>query len=199
MPVCVSLSAWSLPFAPLYYGLWPIFKKRIHFCLIPGQQIWQQINLRQVCFHAKGKRPGEFQYLGEGKLLGAMKLVHREGTVRCVANTAYDSRWGCYHYPTLVKFPLNVVVTDNHNNIIFPAEKYFKNTGLWYNLPFTDALHSDALVFTNYNHPVYLARGARVRIWYGEDLKNWYNGDNGGRVCVDVYGHLQWLEKCRRW
>ena len=86
---------------------------------------------------------------------------------------------------------MNVVVTDGSNNIIFPNEKYIKNGGLWYYLPFTDALHSDELVFTNYENPVYLSKGAEVKIWFGEDLKNWHNSDNSGRVCVDVYAHLQ--------
>lgn len=120
-----------------------------------------------------------------------MKLVYRSGTVRCARNTAFDSRWGCYHHPSNIKHPLNVVVTDGNDNIIFPDEKYITNAGLWYFLPFTDAKHSDELVFTDYKNPVYLAKGAGVKIWFGEDLKNWYSADNGGRVCVDVYGHLQ--------
>lgn len=163
----------------------------IYFSSNPGQQIWQQINLGQVCFQAQGKRPGTFYYLGDGKLLAAMKLVWRSGTVRCVGNTAFNSHWGCYHHPSYIKHPLNVVITDGNDNIIFPDEKYIKNDGLWYYLPFTDALHSDEIVFTNYENPVYLSKGAEVKIWFGEDLKNWNNSDNSGRVCVDVYAHLQ--------
>ena len=153
--------------------------------------MWQKMNrLSQVCFHAKGKRPGEFQYLGEEKLLGAMKLVFREGYVRCASNPAYNSRWGCDRHPRHIKFLLNVVVTDDKNNIIFPAKKYLKNPGLWYYLPFTDPFHSNALVVTDYDNPVYLPSRAYVKIWYGEDLKSFSSADNGGRVCVDVYGHF---------
>ena len=29
-----------------------------------------------------------------------------------------------------------------------------------------------------------------LRIWFGEDLKNWSDWDNQERVCVDVYGYV---------
>ena len=83
------------------------------------------------------------------------------------------------------------MVTDRQNNVIFPSEKYIKNAGLWYYLPFTDAAHSNEIVFTDYANPVFLSDGAEMRIWYGEDLRDWKNRDNGGRVCVDVFAHLQ--------
>ena len=156
-----------------------------------GQQIWQQINLSPVCFFASGQKPGDFQYVGDGRLVAAIKLVYRSGLVRCERNTAYNSRWGCYHHNGYVKNPLNVVITDRQDNILFPQEKFIKNAGLWYYLPFTDALHSNELVFTNYESPFYLPKNSIMKIWYGEDLRNWRNHDNGGRVCVDVYGHLQ--------
>ena len=123
--------------------------------------------------------------------MAAIKLVYREGTVRCISSTAFNSRWGCYHYRAFLKHPLNVVITDGSNNVIFPDKKYIKNPGLWYYLPFTDSLHSDEIVFTNYANPVYISRGAVMKIWYGEDLRKWHQGNNGGRVCVDVYAHLQ--------
>lgn len=124
--------------------------------------------------------------------MAAIKLVYREGTVRCTSSTAFNSRWGCYHHPSFLNHPFNVVVTDRSNNVIFPDEKYIKNAaGLWYYLPFTDPLHSDEIVFNNYANPVYLSRGAVIKIWYGEDLQNWNQENNGGRICVDVYAHLQ--------
>ena len=29
-----------------------------------------------------------------------------------------------------------------------------------------------------------------LRVWFGEDLKNWAESDNQGRVCVDVFGYV---------
>ena len=119
-----------------------------------------------------------------------MKLVYIQGSVRCAQNPKYGSRWGCYHHPDNKKHPLNVVVTDDDDNVVYPPEKYVMNTGLWYYLPFTDARSSNQLVFTNYAHPFYLDKYATIKIWYGEDLMNFRNRDNRGRVCVHVWAHL---------
>lgn len=122
--------------------------------------------------------------------MAAMKLVRRRGYVRCEANTAYNSHWGCYHHNSFMNHPLNVIITDQNDNIVFPEEKYIKNDGLWYYLPFTDSKSSE-LVFANYDKPFYVKRGSMIRIWYGEDLRDWKTSGNGGEVCVDVFAHLQ--------
>lgn len=131
-----------------------------------------------------------FHYMGEGKLVGAMKLVYVQGSVRCALNPQYDSRWGCYHHPKTIKHPLNVVVTDDDDKVVYPPEKYVMNTGLWYYLPFTDARSSNQLVFTDYAQPFYLDKYAIIKIWYGEDLMDFRNDNNRGRVCVHVWAHL---------
>lgn len=163
--------------------------------LIPDNLIWQLISRGEVCFHANGRRPGTFEYRDDqaptGRLLTALKLVFRRGNFTCDDNVAYKSRWGCYNHPRYVKHPLNVIITDEHDNIIYPDEKYIRNGGLWYFLPFVDALHSDELVFTSFANPFYLSQGDTLKIWYGEDLRNWEAADNGGRVCVDVFAYLR--------
>lgn len=89
--------------------------------------------------------------------------------------------------------PLNVVITDQRRERIFPLDKNLaKNghkAGLWYSLPFADDKHSDALVFSNYMDPFYFPQYGQLSIWYGEDLKNYHEKDNVGKVCVDVYVH----------
>jgi hypothetical protein len=86
-----------------------------------------------------------------------------------------------------------VIITDKYNNIVYPLQKYFTRSGysagLWYYLPFVDSLHSKELVFTNYLDPFYLPKFSTLKIWFGEDLRNWSESDNIGRVCVDVYIH----------
>ena len=159
--------------------------------LVPAQSsMWSKMNLHPVCFYANGKRPGELVWVGESKLVAAIKLEHIQGTVSCTRNAEYNSKWGCYHYPSVEKNPLNVIITDMSNNIIFPLQKYIRNQGLWYYLPATDALYSKELVFTNYMDPFYLRTNSRLRIWYGEDLRDWHSGDNRGRVCVNMYAHM---------
>lgn len=96
-------------------------------------------------------------------------------------------------FSAIARAPLNVIITDYSNKKIYPLDKYvtrgFGGPGLWYFLPFADAKHSDALVFTNYRDPFYLPKNGHLKVWYGEDLRNFYEGDNIGRVCVDVYVH----------
>ncbi|XP_031560790.1 uncharacterized protein LOC116296830 [Actinia tenebrosa] len=148
---------------------------------------WTKMSLMPVCFEGRNNRYGHFVNMGESKLVAAIKLVYKSGKIRCVSNVAYDSRWGCHHYSSFVNYPLNVVITDQEDNVIYPASKYFKTSNLWYYLPGTDDLLSDELVFVNYGTPFYLEQYRQLRVWYGEDLKNSAEGDNQGRVCVDVY------------
>lgn len=57
-------------------------------------------------------------------------------------------------------------------------------------MPMVDDKHSDELVFSDFNEPFYLGQYDEMRLWYGEDLKNWSETDNQGRVCVDVYARF---------
>ena len=62
-----------------------------------------------------------------------------------------------------------------------------RNGGLWYWYPFVTDSNSKDIVFTDFARPFYLPQYEQLRIWYGEDLKNWHETDNQGRVCVNVY------------
>ncbi|PFX24806.1 uncharacterized protein LOC111331130 [Stylophora pistillata] len=147
---------------------------------------WAQLNLRHVCFECNGDRHGTiYNFLREPRLVAAMKLVYRSGEIRCTPNKAYNSRWGCHSGS---KTPLNAIVTDQRNNVIYPRKEYLKDqSSLWYAMPVVDESYSDELVFTNFGVPFYLEKHRELRIWCGEDLKNKNDGDNQGRVCVDVY------------
>ena len=102
-----------------------------------------------------------------------------------------SSRWGCHGYGSFKAYPLNVVITDKQNNLIFPLPQFIKNSaGLWYDMPVVDDKHSDELVFSNFDYPLYLQSHMQLRVWFGEDMKNWAEGDNQGRVCVDVFGYV---------
>ncbi|XP_032240166.1 uncharacterized protein LOC116619457 [Nematostella vectensis] len=172
-----------------------IFVLVLALCAAPslaqmGRKIdgWTQLTTIPVCFEGRNDRFGQLIYLGDSKLVAGIKLVYRSGVIRCVSNTAHDSHWGCHHYSSFYKYPLNVVITDKKNNIIYPLAKYIKRTAdLWYHMPGVDDLISKELVFTNVAKPFYLERYRELRIWYGEDLRNNAESDNQGRVCVDVF------------
>ncbi|XP_068757776.1 uncharacterized protein [Montipora capricornis] len=163
------------------------------FVQIRSEATWSKINYgRSVCFETRNGRPGYVVYRGaQGILLGAMKLKYTGGHVRCVSQVAYNSRWGCHDQSTFKNYPLNVVIADKHNNVIFPLKRFIKHSaGMWYNMSMVDEKHTDELVFSNFEYPLYVERHMELRIWYGEDLKNWFEKDNQGRVCVDVYGYI---------
>jgi hypothetical protein len=85
---------------------------------------WKQLNVHDVCFEARGDRYGSFMNYIHAGLVGALKLEYVSGHVRCVSNTAYNSRWGCGHYGSYINHPLNVVITDKHNHVIYPKKEF---------------------------------------------------------------------------
>ena len=134
---------------------------------------------RKVLGYFEKRALGYWVYRGsQGMLLGALKLAYRSGHVWCVSNVAHDSLRGCHGYSSLRSYPLNVVITDKYNNVIFPLNQslnhFIKHSaGLWYNMPAVDENHTDELVFSNFEYPLYLSPFMELRIWFGEDLKNW--------------------------
>ena len=124
------------------------------------------------------------------RYVGALRLVSRSGEVKCVSDVAY-SCWDCHGYSSLKACPSNVIITDRHDNRIFPLQQFIKHgSGLWYTMPVVDDKHSDELVFSNFDYPLYLHPYMELRVWFGEDLKNRSEGDNQGRVCVDVFAYV---------
>ena len=124
-------------------------------------------------------------------LVGALRLVYKRGEVRYVSDVAYNSRWGCHGYNSFKAYPLNVIITDRQDNVIFPLQQFIKHgSGLWYTMPVVDDKHSDELVFSNFDYPLYLHPYMELRVWFGEDLKNWFESDNQGRMCIDDLAYV---------
>ncbi|CAH3155023.1 unnamed protein product [Pocillopora meandrina] len=143
-----------------------------------------RLNFSPVCFSARGNLFGTVTMPSAGRL-AAMKLVHRYGYVTCNKhNPIYWSHWGCGH----LKDYVNVVITTSLNKILLPPNQFLKfnyQAGKWSKVPGYGA-NSPELILSFF-HPRYVYRGHQLRVWYGEDLMNWYEGDNAGRVCFDVY------------
>ena len=57
-------------------------------------------------------------------------------------------------------------------------------------MPVVDDKHSDELVFSNSDYPLYLHLYMELRVWFGEDLKNWFESDNQGMVCVEFFAYV---------
>ena len=148
---------------------------------------WLKANSFPVCFGARHNVFGKFHLPSSGKL-AAIKLVHLYGYVSCAAPKPYHwSYWGCGH---VNKNDINVVITDTHNRIILPPNQLITSgshaAGKWYNdLGYSSV--SPELVLSVFSHPPQVSSGQEFRVWYGEDLVNWTEHDNDGKVCIDVY------------
>ncbi|CAH3129999.1 unnamed protein product [Pocillopora meandrina] len=154
---------------------------------------WQKANTAPVCFGTRDTQPGSF-YLPSGGGLAAIKLVHLYGYVSCdVRHPQHWSFWGCGQHSSL-KQEVDVVITtsDDKQIILPPAEfmKYNHQGGKWARVPGYDSF-SKEIVLTPFGKPYPVVAGQQLHLWYAEDLQNYTEGDNGGRVCCDVYAQFQ--------
>jgi len=140
-----------------------------------------------VCFGARNDQFGRFHVPSSGKL-GAIKLVHRYGYMSCdTRNISYWSYWGCGDNPwDDIKVLVDVVITTSANHILLPPTQFITLGTKWSKIPGYNSL-SPELVMSVFFNPHWVTSGEELRLWYGEDLVNQSEGDNGGTSCCDVY------------
>lgn len=164
---------------------------RITF-LISGK--WHRVtNVTEVCFGAKNDEKGTFFIDREG-FVAAFKLVHVTGKVTCESDTchsktSYETNWGCStSHPYVGSTPLGTFITTPSKRVLFPREKFIrdKSKTMWYALPGFEP-NSPFLVFHDFANPEYFRDGQELQLWYGEDMKNSSESDNGGQTCAKVY------------
>ncbi|XP_031573799.1 uncharacterized protein LOC116307667 [Actinia tenebrosa] len=149
---------------------------------------WVKMNDHNICFQGSGDHFGSFRNYVRSGLVAAIKLEHVSGHIACATGQAYNSYWGCANHKGLAPNPFNAVVTDQHNQVIFPKTNQIGYApSIWYRVPFADTTSSKEIVFTDFAQPFYFPKYKQMRIWYGEDLKGITESDNHGRVCVNVY------------
>ena len=122
--------------------------------------------------------------------LAAIKLVHLYGFISCYEKGGHWSYWGCRNNRHVGKGMTNVVITNSNNDPLLPPDNFLVSgplrKGSWYDFPGYNSW-SPELVLSVLSHPLTVSSGQELRLWYGEDLKGFHEGDNGGRVCCDVY------------
>ena len=134
-----------------------------------------------MCFGARHNQYGRFNAPYSGNI-GAVKLVHLYGYVSC--NTQHRScwsYWGCGNNLVVV------VITTASNRIILPPSQFTTSFLKWSKIPGYNSL-SPELVLSSFSSPFKVYSGQQLHLWYAEDFLNQSEGDNGGRVCCDVYG-----------
>ena len=165
----------------------------IEFCCVAlplGR--WRKVNSSPVCFGTRNHQFGRFFMPSRGRL-AAIKLVHLYGYVSC--NTNGDSNswsyWGCGYSSGSLKDKVNVVITASSNHIILPPNQFLTQSGSYASGKWHDILGfnswSPELVLSVFSHPLWVSSGQQLRVWYGEDLVDYAETDNAGRVCCDVY------------
>ena len=165
--------------------------KRLLFVFLSDH--WVKLHTYPVCFGARGEQYGTFYAPSGGGKLAAIKLVHLYGYVSCGASSSSSwSYWGC-NVP-VVRYAVGVVITTSRNSVILPPSKFLKSdSGLrhrkWSNIPGYTGM-SPSLVLSFDSHPYRLYSRQALRLWYGEDLQDSTENNNGGRVCCYVYGRF---------
>ncbi|XP_078351472.1 uncharacterized protein LOC144636180 [Oculina patagonica] len=147
-----------------------------------AQATWLKVNTSPVCFGAKGDAYGAFNMPFQGDL-AAMRLVNLHGYVSCDSgNINYWSYWGCgLHNANQV----NVVITDDTNTVVLPPAELILTSNKWAKIPGYNSV-SPELVMSLFS-PQSVSSGQQLRLWFGEDLTNNGDHDNGGTACIDVY------------
>ena len=140
-----------------------------------------------MCFGARNHQFGRF-YVPKSGNLAAIKLVHRYGYVSCdTREVSHWSYWGCGDKTwNDINKMVDVVITNSDNHILLPPNQFFTIGNHWSKIPGYNSL-SPVLVLSVFSHPHWVTSGQELRLWYGEDLVNWTEARNGGRVCCDVY------------
>ena len=143
---------------------------------------WVKLNKSPVCFGAKGNAFGGFT-INRNMFVSSFMLVHRSGKVSCSRRASRSfSYWGCTpNHGTLL-----TLLTDQKNNILAPeASSVTRKSGHYSLAGYTSS--SSALVFCAAKKPHCVFAKSQLRLWYGEDLFGYYEPNNGGRTCADVY------------
>ena len=137
-----------------------------------------------MCFGARYNQYGGFNVPHSGKL-AAIKLVHLSGYVSCDTRLSYAwSYWGCGSHSAL-KNHVDVTITTSSNVLILPPSQFIKSGTKWSVIPgFNSWSPQIVLPFFSF-YAVH--SGQQLRVWYGEDLVNQSEHDNGGISCCDVY------------
>ncbi|XP_078374812.1 uncharacterized protein LOC144658279 [Oculina patagonica] len=149
---------------------------------------WKQINDAPVCFGARDDTYGTFN-IKESGLVCTFKLVHRSGSLSCHPDYP-SSYWGCDN-PSLEDKRLDTVITypnktalllaDYKKNLAGCDNQYYlyKIAGIGVNAP--------ELVFDKLPTLLSVSVDQEFQIWYGQDLTDCSEDNNGGQTCADVY------------
>lgn len=128
-----------------------------------------------VCFGAKDDSYGPFKILVPGSVI-TFKLTYLNGSVSCKPGA--ESRWGC-RVPPVIAHPMGTHITDSSKTRLLPKTEYLKRGRgcgrSYYHLPWATP-NSPELIFDNFSS---LLPVTANQVWFGEDLNNCCERNNG--------------------
>lgn len=143
-----------------------------------------------VCFGAKDDSYGRF-VIKESGLINTFKLIHLNGSLTCHSSSV-ASFWGCLTDSVAVQLKYLHTIITFKNKTALPLADFVR--GRWhcggqYYKYVLEGFHANSaeLVFKQLYPKLNVSAGQEFQIWYGEDWKNCWEGDNKGKTCTDVY------------
>lgn len=155
--------------------------------------VWVKLNTIDACFRTRDENYGVFS-IPQAGIIGAFKLVHLSGTLVCF-NGNPTSYWGCQSSDYGSKTLMTFISHSDQKSILLPRPSltqmggpYCHNQRLYtYKLNgFNDV--SPEIIFNTSSDPLQVTLDQQFWIWYGQDMADCSESNNGGESCVDVFG-----------
>ena len=159
------------------------YQVSLNFAFKCFSEKWKKINTGPVCFGARDDSYGAFN-IRESGVIYTFKLVHLSGSITC--NPDYPpSYWGCDH-PPFGDTRLLTVITFKNRSALLLADYREKGCEPLYKIEGV-GVNDNELRFNNLPTPISVSVGDEFQIWYGQDLEDCSEHNNGGQTCADVY------------
>uniref|UniRef100_A0A7M6DNX7 Uncharacterized protein n=1 Tax=Clytia hemisphaerica TaxID=252671 RepID=A0A7M6DNX7_9CNID len=138
----------------------------------------QKLTMEPICYGAKEKSFARLQIRETGRIK-YFKMVHVSGGVTCAVQLGY-SRWGC---PGRSAESVYTAMTDVYNHVVAPRGTH--NHGI-FQVQGANHMTDDTLTLFSNAYDAF-EQGQEIRVWYTEDLFEYYGDDNGGTQCVHIF------------
>ena len=82
------------------------------------------------------------------------------------------------------------LITDSEDQLIFPHNiKWISEVAFLYSLQNFNP--NSRFIVLERKTPYELSQDAELRVWYSEDLKDFFTWDNSGKTCIDIYAQFK--------
>ena len=106
------------------------------------------------------------------------------------------SYWGCDSTAFGEERLLTVITFQNRSALMLADYKKTQGKSCTYYSYKIEGVgvNEPELRFNNLPSPISVSVGQQFQLWYGADLNDCHEGDNGGQTCADVYAWYAWIK-----